>query len=225
MADTLNNFWSMVWQQNTYVIVMLTSTEEQSKPNKTSYFPYNQANTKLSDFLVVEAKIESKHYYIETVLNVVYKITGELRTIHHFKFLNWPEYNIPEVERFLEFLLAVNKQFQEYARLALMKKNQILPGPIIVHGNTGVGRAATFCAVDTCLYQLVITATISVPSVVLKIRQQRNSSISALVYYKFINYVLLYFLITLKSKYALCFELRSHLTDKDTMIFRYNSSK
>lgn len=58
----------------------------------------------------------------------------------------------------------MNKQFQEFARLELMNENQVLQGPINVHRNVGIERTATFCAVDTCLYQLVYTVTISVPS-------------------------------------------------------------
>ena len=220
MANILDNFWSMVWQENVRVIVMLTSTEEEFYASNVLYFPYNQDNTMVSDILVTIDEINSENFYTETILSIASKTTGEIRKVHHFKYSKWHKYAVPEAEGFLNFLLAVNKQYQKLLRSELFSNNQFLPGPIIIHGSADIGRAATFCAVDTCLYQLV--ATISVSSVVLKIRQQRSSSIVSLGMYNFINHVLLYFLITIKSKRALFDELRSHLTAKDLKVLNHS---
>ncbi|CAD6244254.1 GSCOCT00014316001.2-RA-CDS [Cotesia congregata] len=132
---------------------------------------------------------ESECNYTETVLNIINKRTGELRTVHHFKFLDWPEDETPDVRNFLDFLLAVNEDYQDWQHEAL-KTNRRLPGPIVFHGSKGIGRTSTFCAADSCLYQLVIAKTISVPSTVLNIRQQRSFSVSTIRQYIFIHMVL-----------------------------------
>ncbi|KAG8039247.1 hypothetical protein G9C98_003554, partial [Cotesia typhae] len=80
-------------------------------------------------------------------------------------------------------------------RPKIVKVNEcVLPGPIVVHGSKSIGRTCTFCAIDSCLYQLVGTATISVSSVVLKIRQQRNFNIPSVRQYIFIHMLLHYYL-------------------------------
>ncbi|CAH2101437.1 unnamed protein product [Euphydryas editha] len=77
-------------------------------------------------------------------------------------------------------------------RERLLAKIQDVPalGPIIVHCSAGVGRTGVFCAVDSCLSQLLKTKTISVPETVLKIRQQRYSSVPATEQYVFIYRIL-----------------------------------
>ncbi|CAG4969487.1 unnamed protein product [Colias eurytheme] len=156
-----------------------------------------------------EDKIVSESNYTETVLNIINKKTGELRIVHHFKFLDWPEGQITAVDKLLDFLLAVNEENNEFFVVAAYHNRQ-LPGPIVVHGSKGIGRTSIFCAIDTCLYQLVATTTISVPSVVLRIRHQRCSSHATLNQYTFIYTVLHYFLNAIRSNYALlviCFYL------------------
>lgn len=79
------------------MIVMLSSAEEESDPSHIRYFPYNQDDTIISDFIIKEDKIDSKSNYTETVLNIINKRAGELRTVHHFKYLDLPEDKTPDV--------------------------------------------------------------------------------------------------------------------------------
>ncbi|AEE09510.1 protein tyrosine phosphatase [Cotesia vestalis bracovirus] len=129
--------------------------EEESQPSNIRYFPYNQDETLFSDFIVKEDKIVTQPSYTETVLNIINRRTGELRTVHHFKRLNWPEDKSPDVPEFFDFLLAVNEEYQEFVHEALITNRQF-PGPIVVHGSKGIGRTSTFCAADSCLYQLIL---------------------------------------------------------------------
>lgn len=94
---------------------------------------------------------------------------------------------------FFDYLLAVNEEYQDLQHEAL-KTDRRLPGPIVVHGSKGIGRTFTFFVADSCLYQLVATKTISVPSVVLKIRQQTNFSVPTITQYIFIHMVLHHYL-------------------------------
>ncbi|AAV98017.1 protein tyrosine phosphatase [Cotesia plutellae polydnavirus] len=214
MEHTLNDFWTMVWQEYTLVIVMLSSAEEESQPSNIRYFPYNQDETLFSDFVVKEDKIVTQPSYTETVLNIINRRTGELRTVYHFKHLDWPEDKSPDVPKFFDFLLAVNEEYQEFVHEALITNRQF-PGPIVVHGSKGIGRTSTFCAADSCLYQLVSTATISVPSIVLRVRQQRNFSITSVRQYIFIHMLLHCYLKKCQSNLAIFYKFRSHLTAKD----------
>ncbi|CAH2098481.1 unnamed protein product [Euphydryas editha] len=213
MENNVDNFWTMVWQENTRVIVMLTSAEEESDPSHIRYFPYNQDDTIISDFIVKKDEIDSNSKYTETILYIINKRTGELRTVHHFKRLDWPEDKTPDVREFFDFMLVVNEEYQDLRHEAL-KTNRRLPGPIVVHGSKGIGRTSTFIAADSCLYQLVVAKTISVPSVVLKTRQQRNFSVPTIRQYIFIHMILHYYLKRNESDQFVYHKFLSHFTVK-----------
>ena len=210
---TVNDFWTMVWQENTHVIVMLNGTEE-SQFNVYPYF-YSDANDAIfGNFIIKVKEINLEYDYIETVISMTEMQTGKSRIITHLKYLSWPENIYPTEESFLQFLLNVNRKQHKYY-LDAVKNKQLLPGPIVVHGNAGIGRTASFCAIDNCLYQLVNTKTMSIPATVHKIRQQRNCSFPTFHHYLFIYDILFYFLIILESQYEIFMELRYHCIAKD----------
>nr|QZB49069.1 PTP [Cotesia vestalis bracovirus] len=175
MATTFDDFWSMIWQENSRIIVMLNGTKQESQPTSPQYF-------------CIQWRIEDDH---------------------HFKYFDWIETGVPDVGSFLELLLIVNTQDQYYFKQALLTK-QLLPGPIVVHGDVGIGRTAVFYVADLCLYQILHTATVSVPLMVLKARQQRRSSISTLNHYMFLNSLSLSFWSSLNQ--ILQFSSNSDLT-------------
>ncbi|CAH2088486.1 unnamed protein product [Euphydryas editha] len=210
MVTTFDDFWSMLWQENSRIIVMLNVTKQESQPTSLQYFCVTQDHTTLKQFIIKEECIRRESHYMHTVLSIVHRSSGEVRVIHHFKYFDWTETGVPDAGSFHEFLLAVNKQDQYYFKKALLP-NQLPAGPIVVHGDMGVGRTAAFCVADMCLYQIVHTATVSVPLMVLKARQQRQFSISTLNHYIFINSFVAFFLVAVKSNPAIFFEFRSHL--------------
>nr|ACE75309.1 protein tyrosine phosphatase [Glyptapanteles indiensis] len=218
MPTTFDDFWNMIWQENSNIIVMLNGTRQKSQPTSQQYFSVNQDHTILKEFIIKEESIRMKAHYIYTELTICHRSSGESRKIHHFKFLDWLETGIPDVKLFLDFLLTVNKQDQHYFKQALLT-HKFLPGPIVVHGNTGIGRTMAYCVADMCLYSIIRTGSVSVPSLILNARQQRRFSIPTLNHYIFVNNVILYFLVTIKSNTAVFFELRSHLTTTDACLF------
>nr|ACE75256.1 protein tyrosine phosphatase [Glyptapanteles flavicoxis] len=214
MPSTFNDFWAMAWQENSRVIVMLNGTEQQQQVQNLKYFSPNQDLTIITEFIIKKERIKLKPHYTQTTLKVIHIQTGESRLIHHFKYLDWLETGVPDVKTFLDFMIAVNRKDQQYFR-KVVQVNQLLPGPIIVHGNKGIGRTAAYCVADICMYQLVHTASISVPTAVIKVRQQRRFSIQTPNHYIFVNNVIVHFLVTLRSNITMFTELRSHLMKSD----------
>ncbi|CAS06632.1 protein tyrosine phosphatase, partial [Bracoviriform glomeratae] len=201
MPGTFNDFWKMIWQENSRVIVMLNGTKQQSEqlePRNLQYFAPIQDNTLIKDFIIKEERIKRNSHYIQTTLKVTHLETGKVRLIHHFKYLDWPENVAPDVNKLIDFLLAANRKYQAFFR-KMLKTNQILPGPIVVHGEKGIGRTAAYCVADICLYQIAHTASVSVPSIVIKVRQQRRLSMQTANHYIFVNNLVLYVLVTLRT--------------------------
>lgn len=206
LASTLDDYWNMVWQEETKVIVMLNDID-------TTAASFDSKDSALKGFIITVESIILESYYVETIMNVFNVNAGELRTVHHFKYLNWVKGSITNILTLLYFLTIVNKKQQRFLKEAISQHPR--PGPIIVYSSSGTGRAATFCAVDICVYQLINTASISVPSIITKIRQQIHSSIECFYQYIFINNVVVFFLSTALLYNELYFELKSHFSDKD----------
>lgn len=214
LKSTLNSFWSMVWENNSHVIVMLSGTEEELQPNSIPYFSSNQNNTIFRDYIVTQEAMNLEKYYTETVLSITCIQTGDSKIVHHFNYWNWLKHEFPEEEEFLKFLLVINRKYQEFHLEAVINRKP-WTGPIVVHGNAGIGRTVMFCAIDTCLCQLVSTTTISVLSVVIKMREERNFLIPTVSQYIFIYRVLRYFLINIRSNFEAFYNLRSFYIAKD----------
>ncbi|AAZ30026.1 PTP5 [Bracoviriform indiense] len=213
--STLNSFWNMVVSTNSHVIVMLSDVEEELRPTSIPYLSSNQINTIFKDFIVTQKEINLEKNYTETVLNITYTGTGHSQIVHHFKYWNWPKCGFPEEKEFLKFLLVINKKYQDF-HLEEVIDSGIWAGPILVHGKAGTGRTATFCAIDTCLNQLVCKETISVQPVVVKIRDQmRNFSLPDVSQYIFIHHVLCNFLKNIRSNLEAFIQLRSFYTARD----------
>ncbi len=218
MATTFDDFWNMIWQEDSNIIVMLNGTKKKSQLTSMQYFPTNQDHTILKEFIIKEESKRMEAHYNYTALTLYHRSTGKSRIIHHFKYLDWPKDSVPDVKLFINFLLIVNKQDHHYFKQALLT-HKFLPGPIVVHGDAGIGRTMAYCIADTCLYNIIRTGSISVPLVTLTARQERRFSISTLNHYIFLNNVVLYFLVTIKSNTGMFFEFRSHLTTTDAYLF------
>nr|AGO14411.1 PTP-H [Cotesia sesamiae Mombasa bracovirus] len=196
MATTFDDFWSMIWQENSRIIVMLNGTKQELQPPSPQYFCMTQDHAILKEFIIKEESIRMESHYMYTQLIIVHISSGESRMIHHFKYFDWIETGVPDVGSFLELLLIVNKQDQYYFKQSLLAK-QFLPGPIVVHSNL---------------------ETVSVPLMVLKARQQRRSSISTLNHYMFLNSIIAFFLVAIRSNPVIFLELRSHLSILDAFL-------
>lgn len=206
LEETIGQFWQVVWEQNSRIIVMLTELQVAGEEKCAPYWhPYdNKQQIFQADELSIRTVSESKESgYVETTFDVFNCCTEESRLIKHYMYLDWPDRGVPsDWDSFKQLICTVDKERQRL--LAEMADGPAL-GPIIVHCSAGVGRTGVFCAVDSCFYQLVKTETVSVPETVLRIRQQRYSSVSTTEQYVFI-YKILY-------EFAQSFEICSALKD------------
>lgn len=203
MPNTFDDFWSMVWQENSRVIGMLNSTKQKPVHTRVQYVSSKQDHLILKEFLPMKESIRVKPQYIRTTLTIVYKQIGELRAIHHFKYLDWSETEFLDPELFLDFLLEVNKQNQQYFMEAFQTS---LLGTIVIYGEAGGEK--------TSVYIVHIYG----PLKVLKVRQQQNFSTQTPNHYIFINNVILFFLVPIQSNITMFLEFRSHLTNIDAYL-------
>ncbi|PIK54092.1 hypothetical protein BSL78_09020 [Apostichopus japonicus] len=142
LPNTLGDFWQMVWEQGSVVIVNLTHLSE-SEILKTPYWP----NKGSAIYHIYELHLVSEHVWCDDYLVRSFYLknleTQETRTVTQFHFLSWTKDGVPSSPKaLLEFRRKVNKSF---------RGRQC---PIIVHCNDGVGRTGTYILIDLVLTRM-----------------------------------------------------------------------
>ncbi|XP_044597450.1 tyrosine-protein phosphatase non-receptor type 9-like, partial [Cotesia glomerata] len=101
MNNTLEDYWSMVWQAGTRVIVMLNGADSPAVPTVSDCF-------KLEGFTVSVKSIALQNEYVEMVMNVFNINTIRSRIVHCFKYLSWPKQGVTDMLTLINFINVVN---------------------------------------------------------------------------------------------------------------------
>ena len=125
LSVTINDFWWMIWQENSKVNVMITKEVERAKNKCARYWPDIPGETKEYGRLKVQTLVEKQcPDYTLREFQVTDTKTEETRILFQYHFTAWPDHGVPsDPGCVLNFLQEVN-----------MKQEQVQPaGPIIVH--------------------------------------------------------------------------------------------
>lgn len=116
LPTTIVDFWNMIWQENTRVIVMTTKEVERDKRKCVKYFPdVGQTEVWSHAKVTCVAEIGAHDYDLREFL-LSWKGQEE-RRIFHFHFRVWPDHGVPaDPGCVLNFLHDVNAR-QEQIRL------------------------------------------------------------------------------------------------------------
>lgn len=93
MKETIGQFWQMVWEQNSRIIVMLSELRVAGREKCASYWcTYNckQQTFEAGELLIETVNERRKSGYIKTILDVRSCTTGERRRIKHYLYSDWP---------------------------------------------------------------------------------------------------------------------------------------
>jgi len=142
--NTIDDFWRMVWEQNSTIIVMLTKEIENTKPKCSRYWPEDDQSEQHGQFQVTVENIETVgEVVIRTMLLEDTRKEGTSRTVTQYQYTSWPDHGLPvSTTAFLELVRMVFKK---------VDKQKKSGGPIVVHCSAGIGRSGTFCTVHSTI--------------------------------------------------------------------------
>uniref|UniRef100_A0A8C2T6V1 Receptor-type tyrosine-protein phosphatase alpha n=1 Tax=Coturnix japonica TaxID=93934 RepID=A0A8C2T6V1_COTJA len=181
--ETVNDFWRMIWEQNTATIVMVTNLKERKECKCAQYWPdqgcwtYGNIRVSVEDVTVL-VDYTVRKFCIQQVGDVTNKKPQRLVT--QFHFTSWPDFGVPFTPiGMLKFLKKVKTCNPQYA------------GAIVVHCSAGVGRTGTFIVIDAMLDMMHAERKVDVYGFVSRIRAQRCQMVQTDMQYVFIYQALL----------------------------------
>ncbi|ERL85919.1 tyrosine-protein phosphatase non-receptor type 9 [Dendroctonus ponderosae] len=180
LAKTTPDFWRMIWEQHTLVIVMTTRVMERGRPKCHQYWETEEgAENTYGYFIVRTIAVETDPNYVVTTISLTNRKTEETREVSHWQFTSWPDYGVPaSAKAMIEFLDRVRRQQASMVNaLEDTWAGHPRGPPIVVHCSAGIGRTGTFCTLDICISRLEDVGTADIRGTVEKIRSQRAYSI------------------------------------------------
>eukprot|EP00028_Trichosphaerium_sp_Am-I-7-wt_P012171 CAMPEP_0168525440 /NCGR_PEP_ID=MMETSP0405-20121227/11292_1 /TAXON_ID=498012 /ORGANISM="Trichosphaerium sp, Strain Am-I-7 wt" /LENGTH=361 /DNA_ID=CAMNT_0008547929 /DNA_START=125 /DNA_END=1210 /DNA_ORIENTATION=+ len=182
LPNTVCDFWRMIWEHKSTVIVMLTKETENGREKCHRYWP-EKRETLVFDSIRVQSISEdtNKPYLVERRLVISHVDEPEVRRdVWHLQYTAWPDHGLPsDTSTFLSLIAMVDDWNQGKA-------------PIAVHCSAGIGRTGTFCTVHNTIHQLRrIEAErgevplMNIVKAVLDLRDQRPGMVQTKDQYKF----------------------------------------
>ncbi|CAL8076911.1 unnamed protein product [Calicophoron daubneyi] len=187
MAETLADFWEMVWEQSSVVLVCLQQSSELHRLNDPNaeklhsdaciqYWPTEGTEI----FGKFEVHLVSEHSSCENYVVRSFYLknlkTEETRTVTQFHYLTWSDENLKaKGKAILEFRRKVNRSFRG------------ILSPIVVHCADGSGRTGTYILLDLVLSRIAKgVKEINIAASLEHLRDQRQSMVETKEQYEFV---------------------------------------
>nr|XP_057930094.1 protein tyrosine phosphatase receptor type Fa isoform X8 [Doryrhamphus excisus] len=167
LAETTEDFWRMLWEHNSTIVVMLTKLREMGREKCHQYWPAERSAR--YQYFVVDPMAEyNMPQYILREFKVTDARDGQSRTIRQFQFTDWPEQGVPKTgEGFIDFIGQVHKTKEQFGQ----------DGPITVHCSAGVGRTGVFITLSIVLERMRYEGVVDVFQTVKTLRTQRPAMV------------------------------------------------
>ncbi|KND00720.1 uncharacterized protein SPPG_03836 [Spizellomyces punctatus DAOM BR117] len=197
MSNTFGDFWQMVWEQRSGLIIMLTKEEERGRIKCHRYWPSQEGEelefeniSGISVKLVQEQNLSGGDVMLRQMEIATGNDREKRRRVWQLHFVAWPDHKASSPQSVLAIL--------DLAReLQTRVEAESEAGPMVVHCSAGCGRTGTFCAIDGVITLLengddargeldVVHATVE------KFREHRVSMVQTLEQYAFCYEAVLY---------------------------------
>ncbi|XP_003221536.1 tyrosine-protein phosphatase non-receptor type 12 [Anolis carolinensis] len=199
LANTVIDFWRMIWEYNVAIIVMACREFEMGRKKCERYWPlYGEEGISFGSFHIsCEAEQVRTDYYIRTLL---FEFQNETRRIYQFHYVNWPDHDVPSSFDSILDMISLMREYQEHEDV-----------PICIHCSAGCGRTGAICAIDytwNLLKAGKIPEEFNVFSLIQEMRTQRHSAVQTKEQYELVHRAIAQLFEKQLQKYESCANLK-----------------
>ncbi|XP_056895698.1 tyrosine-protein phosphatase non-receptor type 22 isoform X2 [Takifugu flavidus] len=177
LPHTLLDFFRMLWEHNTEVVVMACREFEMGKKKCERYWPQKEEPPLVCEPFTVRCESEeNRGDYLTRTLQVTYNNCS--RTLKQLHYVTWPDHGVPESIPSILQLLDEMRSYQTHGE-----------APICIHCSAGCGRTGVLCVIDytrNLLKNQMITADFNIYDLVLGMRKQRPSLVQTKEQYELV---------------------------------------
>ncbi|XP_074524941.1 receptor-type tyrosine-protein phosphatase C isoform X2 [Halichoeres trimaculatus] len=180
--ETVCDFWRMVWEQQSSIIVMVTRCEEGNRVKCAQYWPSPARDTEIFEEFIVKLNSEDNcpDYTIRRLSLTNKREKNSEREVTHIQFISWPDHGVPGEPHLLLKLRRRVNAFKNF-----------FSGPIVVHCSAGVGRTGTYIGIDAMMEGLEAEGRVDIYGYVVQLRRQRCLMVQVEAQYILIHQALL----------------------------------
>ncbi|XP_037088986.1 tyrosine-protein phosphatase 1-like isoform X2 [Pollicipes pollicipes] len=180
LKHTVDDFWTLVWEQHSPLVVMLTTLVEQGRVKCHQYWP-PAGESRLHEGLEVTCTSEQiTDSFAFREITLVSRETGEERHVSHMQYVSWPDHGVPDQPAdFVRFVRRVRT-----ARAGLVE-------PTVVHCSAGIGRTGVLILMETAMCLIEANQPVYPLELVRSMRSQRAMMIQTTSQFQFVCQALL----------------------------------
>ena len=138
--NTIDDFWTMCFEQNVTRILMLCNEFEDNKKKCSNYWDNNMVSQMFEN---VGTTLDTNNNYNNIIERKIIKIknkaTNKIREFPHMQFKHWPDHSTPNIQNevflFEQLFSFVDERDND-------KKTKTYP--VLVHCSAGIGRTGVF---------------------------------------------------------------------------------
>lgn len=189
LKSSVSSFWSMIWQYNVELIIMICCINENGMPKCDEYFPEESSIVCENFQISVESSFQVFPGLIQRIFKLLDLNTLEIKSVTHLHGKSWPDQGVPKIK---DEYNSIDHIIQSIKNARLMQPNC----KIAVHCSAGIGRTGMLIGI----YNLVVAleemieydiqnstnfARVSVFGTTRRLREQRWGMVNNEKQYKF----------------------------------------
>ncbi|XP_078576086.1 receptor-type tyrosine-protein phosphatase alpha-like [Branchiostoma floridae x Branchiostoma japonicum] len=178
-AETVDDFWRMVWDYGPKYIVMLSDLIDKSKVPCAQYWPDKEASLRSGDLLVTLKKKDVMADY--TFRTFTLQKAGDAASqyeITHIQYTGWPQHRAGTPPHSTSLLNLI--------RTIKLTDPEEMETPIVVHCGSGVDQTGVFIALYAMTDMLEEEAAVNIREFVVQMREYRCLMVSCVDHYLYI---------------------------------------
>ncbi|KAJ1368576.1 hypothetical protein KIN20_029733, partial [Parelaphostrongylus tenuis] len=173
LPSTFADFWEMIWQETSNIIVVITNMIEDGRRKCDQYWPSTPGLPQThGNYQVGLVKEMSNTYFVHRILSlrIMRCVPPAERRVHQLHFKGWPDHGVPDnvfpLLTFMHYVAEIHST-----------------GPEVVHCSAGVGRSGSFILMDSMRRHLITSRKLNLMGHLMHMRRQREKLVQTVEQY------------------------------------------